>query len=152
MNTQILRTTSQNPDFINLVKLLDSYLKIVDGDDHAFYDQYNSIEDLKMVVVLYKNEQAVACGSIKKYDSDSVEVKRMFTLLEERGNGLASVVLTELENWASETGYASCILETGHKQVEAIELYKKNGYTNIPNYGQYAQIENSVCFKKLLTI
>ena len=41
-----------------------------------------------------------------------------------------------------------CILETGKRQPEAIELYKKNGYRIIPNYGQYAGIENSVCFEK----
>ena len=41
-----------------------------------------------------------------------------------------------------------CILETGKRQAEAIRLYKKSGYDIIPNYGQYAGIENSVCFKK----
>jgi len=41
-------------------------------------------------------------------------------------------------------------LETGKKQPEAIALYKKNGYKLIPNYGQYAEIENSVCFEKVV--
>jgi hypothetical protein len=39
-------------------------------------------------------------------------------------------------------------LETGKKQPEAIRLYEKNGYKLIPNYGQYAKIDNSVCFEK----
>jgi hypothetical protein len=39
-------------------------------------------------------------------------------------------------------------LETGKKQPEAIQLYQKSGYHIIPNYGQYAGIENSVCFEK----
>jgi hypothetical protein len=41
-------------------------------------------------------------------------------------------------------------LETGKRQPEAIGLYKKNGYKLIPNYGQYAEVENSVCFEKEL--
>jgi len=48
----------------------------------------------------------------------------------------------------TELGYEKCILETGKKQPEAIALYKKNGYKLIPNYGQYAEVENSVCFEK----
>ena len=35
-------------------------------------------------------------------------------------------------------------------QPEAIALYKKCGYTIIPNYGQYENIANSVCFEKEL--
>lgn len=149
MNIQ--RTTSQNPDFIALVKSLDAYLKVVDGDEHEFYDQYNSIENLHQVVVLYENKEPVACGAIKEYDEVSVEVKRMFTATEYRGNGFATTVLSELEKWASELGYTSCALETGSKQIEAIALYKKCGYSITPNYGHYQNIENSICFIKNLT-
>jgi len=31
-----------------------------------------------------------------------------------------------------------------------IALYEKNGYRRIANYGQYAGIENSICFEKIL--
>jgi hypothetical protein len=43
------------------------------------------------------------------------------------------------------------VLETGKRQPEAIELYKKNNYKIIPNFGQYVNVENSVCFEKKLT-
>jgi len=42
------------------------------------------------------------------------------------------------------------MLETGKRQPEAIELYKKSGYKLTPNYGQYAGVENSLCFEKKL--
>jgi GNAT superfamily N-acetyltransferase len=90
----------------------------------------------------------VGCGAIKEYAPNTMEIKRMYTLPESRGKGIASKVLTELEIWAAELSYEKCILETGKKQPEAIGLYKKNGYKLIPNYGQYAEIENSVCFEK----
>ncbi len=53
--------------------------------------------------------------------------------------------------WASELGYTSCVLETGKRQPEAIALYTKNGYKIIPNYEQYEGVENSVCFRKIIS-
>lgn len=145
-----LRTNSQNPDFQNLVKQLDAYLAVIDGEDHGFYDQFNKIDSLKNCIVIFDNDEAVACGAIKAFDEKSMEVKRMFTLPEMRGKGLASVILKELELWAKELGYEKTILETGKRQTEAVALYGKCGYQVIPNYGQYAGVENSICFEKIL--
>lgn len=145
-----LRTTSENLDFQKLVKQLDAYLAVMDGDEHAFYHQYNKIYLMKNCVVIFDNEEAVACGAIKELDSNSMEVKRMFTLPEKRGKGLASAILKELESWAKELGYKKTILETGKRQVEAVALYNKCGYQVIPNYGQYIGIDNSICFEKEL--
>ena len=146
----ILRTTSENLDFQKLVKQLDAYLAVMDGDEHAFYHQYNKIDLLKNCVVIFDNDEAVACGAIKELDSNSMEVKRVFTLPEKRGKGLASAILKELESWAKELGYKKTILETGKRQTEAVALYSKCGYQVIPNYGQYIGIDNSICFEKEL--
>ena len=145
-----LRTTSENQDFQNLVKQLDAYLAIMDGDEHSFYDQYNKIDLLKSCIVIFNNNEAVAIGAIKEFDEKSMEVKRMFTLPEKRGKGLASAILKELETWTKELGYEKTILETGKRQTEAVSLYQKCVYKVIPNYGQYAGVENSVCFEKEL--
>lgn len=144
---KLIRTTSENQDFIQLVKMLDEYLAYTDGEDHAFYDQYNKIDMLKHCIVLYEEENAVGCGAIKLYDQSSAELKRMFVIPEFRGKGYASKILSELENWAKELGFESVILETGSKQLEAIKLYEKT-YERIENYGQYKGVENSMCFKK----
>ena len=148
--TWLHRTNSQHPEFINLVRQLDAYLAEVDGDDHAFYDQFNSISNLNHVVVAFHGDDAVGCGAIKEYDTQTVEIKRMYTSPDCRGKGIASLVLLELEKWAAEMNYAQCILETGKRQVEAIHLYQKCGYQPMDNYGQYANVENSVCMKKTL--
>ena len=101
-------------------------------------------------IVIFDNDEAVTCGAIKEFDSKSMEVKRMFTLPEKRGKGLASKILTELETWTKELGYEKTFLETGKRQTEAIALYNKCGYKVIPNYGQYIGIDNSICFEKKL--
>ena len=147
---QLLRTNSTNQDFIELVRSLDQDLAKRDGDDHSFYHQFNKIDSIQHVVVLYDNQMAVACGAIKKFDEKRMEVKRMYTEPAHRGHGLASKVLRELEQWARELFYEACLLETGLKQPEAIRLYEKNGYRIIANYGQYAGVDNSVCFEKQL--
>lgn len=144
----ILRTNSANQDFIELVKSLNADLAARDGDAHSFYAQFNTLDKIKYVVVAYENDKPVGCGAIKAYTSDTMEIKRMYTLPGNRGQGIATQVLTELELWARELSYRRCILETGKRQPEAIGLYKKNGYQQIPNFGQYAGIENSICFAK----
>ena len=145
---RIIRTDSENPDFIELVRHLDADLAIRDGDEHAFYAQFNKIDKIKYVVVAYQNDQPIGCGAIKEYATNTMEIKRMFSLPANRGKGVATKILTELEIWAAELSYQKCILETGIKQPEAIGLYKKNGYRLIANYGQYVGVENSVCFEK----
>lgn len=145
---EIVRTDSDNMDFIQLVKYLDTDLAERDGKDHSFYAQYNKIDKIRHAVVAYVNDNPVSCGAIKEYTPDRMEVKRMYTVPQFRGRGIASRVLAELEQWAAEMSYRKCILETGKRQPEAIGLYKKSGYKSIPNYGQYAGVENSVCFEK----
>ena len=146
----IKRTNSSDSDFINLVKLLDADLKIRDGEDHDFYNQFNAIVNIKHCIVFYENETPIGCGAIKPFDDTSMEVKRMYVLPDYRGRRIAVEILSELEHWAKELGFSRCILETGIKQPEAIALYKRSGYQIIPNYGQYEGIENSVCFEKFL--
>lgn len=147
---RLLRTDSGNQDFIELVRHLDADLAQRDGEDHSFYAQFNKIDKIKHAIVAYQGDRPVGCGAIKEYSPGTMEVKRMYTIPENRGKGVASKILRELERWAFELSYEKCILETGKKQPEAIALYKKRGYQVIPNYGQYADVEDSVCFEKSL--
>lgn len=147
---KIIRTDSGNPDFKGLVNLLDRELNERDGEDHAFFAQFNKIDTIRHVIVGYLSNQPVGCGAIKSYAPETAEVKRMFVLPELRGRGFAGQVLQALEHWARELGFKELVLETGKAQPEAIRLYRKAGYLTIPNYGQYAAVETSVCMKKVL--
>jgi putative acetyltransferase len=145
----LIRTDSEDADFTTLVKLLDADLAIRDGEEHAFYDQFNKVTAIKHVIVAYDGDTPVGCGAIKHLADDAMEVKRMYVPEDRRGKGIAGEILVALEHWADELGYAKCLLETGTRQPEAIALYKKSGYSIILNYGQYAGVENSVCFEKV---
>lgn len=147
---RLIRTHSAHPDFVSLVQQLDQDLAERDGKEHDFYAQFNTLTAIQHVVVAYEEGVAVACGAMKELDKNTMEIKRMFTTPARRAKGIASLVLGQLETWAKESGYTVCRLETGKRQPEAIAVYQKNGYVQIPNYGQYAGIENSVCFEKKL--
>ena len=147
-----IRTDSKSEEFRFLVSQLDAELSIRDGADHSFYAQFNRIISLKQVVVAFDEGIPVGCGALKAFSEDTVEIKRMFVLENERGRGVASIVLTKLEEWALELNCTRCVLETGIKQPEAIRLYHKNGYHMIANYGQYKNVSGSICFEKIMTI
>ena len=146
----IKRTNSDNLDFQHLVFELDKDLAIKNGEKNDFFAQYNKIDLIKNVIVAYEADQPVGCGAMKEYEEGIMEIKRMFVPIEKRGKGIAGKILTELQVWAKELGYKKCVLETGDKMIEAISLYKKNNFCIIKNYGQYAEVENSVCFEKVI--
>ena len=147
---QLIRTSSDNDDFRALVALLDHYLRDLDGDDHGFYAQFNKLDNIRHVVLAYKDAVPVGCGAFKEYEPGVVEIKRMFVQPTERGQGIAGAVLAELEQWAREENQVAAELETGKRQPAAIRLYEKSGYLLIPNFGQYAGDANSVCMRKEL--
>jgi len=147
--TEFFKCDSNNKDFINLVKLLDVDLALRDGEDHSFYSQYNKINTIKHAIVLYINNKFVACGAIKEFNTECMEVKRMYTLPDFRGQGIATKILIELENWAKELGFNKCMIETVKRQREAIKCMK-NGSKTTQNYGQYVGVKNSVCFEKFI--
>lgn len=145
---KVVKTTSENPDFLSLIKTFDKYLWERYPELKTNYWGNNIIELNRNVVVIYLDEKPVACGCFKKYDQNTIEIKRMFVSPEARGLGLAQRVLQELEIWAKELDYSVSVLETLYKQQEAISLYQKVGYTIVDNYGPYVSMDKSVCMKK----
>ncbi|ADF50620.1 Predicted acetyltransferase [Zunongwangia profunda SM-A87] len=147
---EIKRTSSSETDFQHLVSELDGELSKRNGETNEFFAQYNKIDQIKHVIIATIDDKPVGCGAMKAYDSDTMEIKRMFVPIEMRGKGIAVHILKNLEKWAKEMNYSKCILETGNKMLEAIRLYEKSNYKVVPNYGQYNGIEDSICFKKHL--
>lgn len=144
-----IRTTSQNFDFQELTALFDEYLIDIDGDEKDFFAQYNQVP-LENVILCYADNKLAGCGAFKKNPDNIAEIKRMFVHPDHRGKGVANLILTELESWAIELNFTTSVLETSVKLVAAIALYRKFGYLEIPNYGQYVGVESSYCMRKVL--
>lgn len=145
---KIVKITSENLDFIKLITKFDNYLWKKYPELKLNYWGNNIIEINPNVVIIYLDNKAVACGCFKKYDVNSVEIKRMFVSPEARGNGFAQKILHELELLAFQKGYSYSILETLYKQEEAIALYQKVGYSIIDNFEPYIGLNISVCMRK----
>jgi len=150
MPVKFIRTTSENADFRKLINALDEDLYHRNGEAQLQYRQYNQVDQINHVIVIYAEDKPVGCGCYKRFDDKTVEMKRMFVLPEMRGKQLAARMLQELEAWAIEEGNTSAVLETGHRQVEAVRLYTIAGYSLTENYGQYIGMEESICYRKEL--
>jgi len=148
---KLKRTDSSNADFRLLIKELDADLRERNGDVMDVYDGHNVIEQIETVVIAYIDDRPAGCGCFKHYNDDSVEIKRMYVRPDSRGKGISRRILNELEAWAKSLGFVYVVLETGSKQQEALGLYKRAGYTNIPSYPPYIGLPDSICFKKSLS-
>jgi GNAT superfamily N-acetyltransferase len=145
---RVSKTNNENTDFVNLVAALDASLWERYPELKTNYWGNNIIEFNPNVIIVYHENKAAACGCFKKYDKNTIEIKRMFVSPEARGMGLAQKILQELELWAHELGFSFSVLETLCKQKEAIGLYQKVGYAIVENYEPYVGLENSICMKK----
>lgn len=144
---ELIRTNSENLEFKKLVQLLNSDLAKRDGNTHSL-SQFNSITNLKYVVLALKDGKSIGCGAVSMYDSSCMEIKRMYVSPEVRGQRIGEKILSELEDWSRKLDRFRCILFTGSKQPEASNLYQRNGYYPIEKYGTLKDIPDSLCFAK----
>ena len=145
-------TNSHNKDFIELCCELDDFLnELVGGEEkRSKYIPYNKLDDIHDVVIVYENDIPVGSVGFKKYDNECAEVKRLFVKKEYRGKGLSIKLMKMLEERAREKGFKYFILESGEALVSAMALYRKIGFKVITNYGQYVDMDESICMKKKL--
>ena len=137
-------------DFKILSDDFNKELQLQFGKKQEKYQQYNLLEGIKDVVICYNGISPIGCASIKYFDNDSYEVKRVFIDKNYRGRGISKKLMQELEKIAEEKGIKKLILETGEALVPAVNLYKNIGYRIIENYGQYKDMPESICMEKVL--
>ncbi len=143
---------SKSEDFNEVCEMLDNNLDEIIGDtfDRGKYTKYNKIDNIHDVVLVYDGEHLVGGGGFKFYDEESAELKRVFIKKEYRGRGLSRELLYRIEALAKIKGYKYMILESGDLLVDAMALYIRAGYKEIPNYGQYIDMIDSICMSKKL--
>lgn len=146
-----IRTDSTDYNFLKLIHQLDDDLAQKNGEKNNFFKQFNQVDKINHVIIIFKNEIPIGCGAFKIYNEQTVEIKRMFVDVNNRKRGFATTILNELTNWANELGFHYAILETGDKMIEAINLYLKEGFEIVPNYPPYDKEPTSRCFKKKLS-
>ena len=121
-----------------------------EGATHFRLDPDEVAEGRGAFLVAYAGLRPVGCGAIRKLNSDTGEIKRMYVIPEARGQGVSKKVLTALEQEARRLGLRRLVLETGERQIEAMTLYTGAGFARIPAFGEYLDSPLSVCMAKEL--
>jgi GNAT superfamily N-acetyltransferase len=85
-------------------------------------------------VVAHSHGAVVGCGGVKRIDSRTTEIKRMWIDPAWRGLGLGLRLLANLESHATRLGHRVVKLDTNSVLVEAITMYERSGYRPVARY------------------
>ena len=78
--------------------------------------------------------RAAGCVALRSLGDGSSEMKRMFVDPEFRGRGVGRALAVRLIDEARSAGYRTMRLDTSVRQLEAISLYERLGFTRIGPY------------------
>jgi GNAT superfamily N-acetyltransferase len=123
-----------------------------EGANHFRLDPEEVSDGRGGFFVAYISGKPVGCGAVRRIESAVIEIKRMYVAPEARGRGVGRQVLRELEAEARRLGATRLVLETGPRQPEALALYSRAGFVEVPNFGEYVGCEFSVCMAKELKL
>jgi putative acetyltransferase len=152
-NVEIRRADILSPVVQPLISALNSELEgryPEEGANHFRLDPEEVADGRGAFLVAYIGGQPVGCGAVRRIESTVAEIKRMYVAPEARGRGVGRQVLLQLEAEARRLGATRLVLETGPRQPEALALYGRAGFVEIPNFGNYVGCEFSVCMAKEL--
>ena len=141
-------TDEKDERFLNLVEELDyGYYQRI-GDELKKYEKYNEFKDTHIVILSMDGEKAIACASYRKFDSQSVEFKRVYVKREYRKRRIAYNLIRQLEKDVIEKGFRHSYIVTGKNNHAAIRLYEKLDYVQSDKFGQFKDDETVICMKK----
>ena len=152
-NVDIRRADILSPVVQQLISALNSELEErypEEGANHFRLDPEEVADGRGAFLVAYIGGQPVGCGAVRRIESTVAEIKRMYVAPQARGRGVGRQVLLQLEAEARRLDATRLVLETGPRQPEALALYSRAGFVEIPNFGDYVGCEFSVCMAKEL--
>ncbi len=144
------RADFRDADVQRLIAALDAELEALYGRPDQDQPEPGAFDDGVFVVIRDENGALMSCGGLKPFSPGVGEIKRMYTLPEARGRGLARAVLDALVAFAQQEGYERLILETGTRQHAALRLYAAAGWERIPAFAPYEDEPDSVCLQRRL--
>jgi putative acetyltransferase len=98
--------------------------------------------------IAYVDGQPVGCGAVRLIEPGIAEIKRMYVAPTVRGQGIGGRIVATLEAEAICLRAHRILLETGPRQPDAIAMYQRAGFVEIPLYGEYIGSNFSVCMAK----
>jgi GNAT superfamily N-acetyltransferase len=134
------------PDDPEVVPLFDAFIRETDGplgiDLEAEIAAGPPIElagpDGVLLLVRVDGEPA-GLGGVRHLDTEIAEVKSMYLSPTHRGKALAPLLLAELEEIARRRGCRAVRLDTSDYLEDALALYRRAGYREVPAYNENAK-------------
>ena len=124
--------TPLQDDIRALVKQLNEYMMPLTPKEFQFQLTVEQMAEPGVTLFVARNDanQAIGMGALKQHDAQLGEVKRMFTLDENRGERIGSKILEKIEDLARSKELKELKLETGEAPgfELAWRLYERNGY------------------------
>ena len=113
-----------------------------DAGDQGAHDAELMSPPRGAFVVAVSDSRPVACGGVQALGDGVGEIKRMWVHEDWRGAGLGARLLTHLETVVAELGHRVVRLDTNDTLTEAIGMYRRSGYREIPAYNDnpYARL------------
>ena len=100
------------------------------------------------IVLCKKDNDFIGCSAIRKIDTTSCELKRMWVQLPYQKLGIGETLLKECIALAKKLNYKEILLDTLKRLQPAIKLYKK--YNFIETEAYYKNPNNDVVYMKLV--
>lgn len=149
-NCRVKPVSPQSPLVQKLIEDLDLFLGELYPPEE---NQLDSVETLSKgnchMLGAFLGSTLVGVGALKMLDGYA-ELKRMYLRPLYRGLGISRLILEGLENEIVSRGQSRVRLETGAKQLAALELYRSSGYRAIPPFGDYQANTSSHFLEKEL--
>ena len=91
----------------------------------------------------------VGCAGLKLVGDGLGEVKRVWVASDVRGSGIGRRLIDDIEARARAAGCDRIRLDTNHTLVEAIAMYHRRGYRDVPRFNDERYADH--WFEKSLT-
>ena len=135
-------------EVIELIHQLDEYQESMYPPESNHLDAIDELSKPNVVFyAAYAGSEICGIGAVKILDGYG-EIKRLYVPETYRGKGIGKGIVKELENCLCKRSIFAARLETGIYQHEAIDLYKKLGYSKTAPFGDYAEDPLSVFMEK----
>ena len=134
-------------EYTNLLSNLESefqaYLQIqnYDMEIEDLNEKYGMPEG--RLYIAYLDNQVAGCIGLKPIHKTHCEMKRLYVRPEFRGNGIAKALVELIVRDAKEIGYHWMLLDTFPALNDAIKLYEKMGFYQIPAYND-SPVKNTI--------
>ncbi|MGD8659228.1 MAG: GNAT family N-acetyltransferase [Desulfobacterales bacterium] len=135
-------------EVVELIHQLDEYQESMYPPESNHLDSLDELSKPNVdFLAAYADSEICGIGAVKVL-GDYGEIKRLYVAEKYRGKGIAKRIVEELETCLVQRSIFTARLETGIHQHEAIDLYKKFGYSETAPFGDYTKDPLSVFMEK----